>query len=89
MTSNFFFHPSLWLLVFGSGILDPGWVKNRIRDKHPGSATLITYIQQSNGKTERCRGAKPKHANERTPGFAGANRNTCLVLILRVPHNED
>jgi hypothetical protein len=24
----------------GSGIRDPGWVKIRIRDKHPGSATL-------------------------------------------------
>jgi hypothetical protein len=24
-----------------SGILDPGWIKIRIRDKHPGSATLI------------------------------------------------
>jgi hypothetical protein len=36
MTTNFF-HPSL-LLMF----LDPGWVKIRIRDKHPGSATLRT-----------------------------------------------
>jgi hypothetical protein len=24
----------------GSGIRDPGWEKIRIRDKHPGSATL-------------------------------------------------
>jgi hypothetical protein len=24
--------------------LDPGWVKIRIRDKHPGSATLLTII---------------------------------------------
>ncbi len=24
-----------------SGIRDPGWVKIRIRDKHPGSATLV------------------------------------------------
>jgi hypothetical protein len=22
-------------------ILDPGWIKVRIRDKHPGSATLL------------------------------------------------
>jgi hypothetical protein len=31
------------LLLFldpGSEIRDPGWVKIRIRDKHPGSATL-------------------------------------------------
>jgi hypothetical protein len=25
----------------GSGIRDPGWGKIRIRDKHPGSATLL------------------------------------------------
>ena len=28
----------------GSEIRDPGWVKIRIRDKHPGSATLTTGI---------------------------------------------
>jgi hypothetical protein len=28
----------------GSGIRDPGWVKIRIRDKHPRSATLIVSI---------------------------------------------
>jgi hypothetical protein len=26
--------------VVGSGIRYPGWIKIRIRDKHPGSATL-------------------------------------------------
>jgi hypothetical protein len=37
-----FFHPSLLMLILdpGSKIRDPGWVKIRIRDKHPGSATL-------------------------------------------------
>ncbi len=37
-----FFHPSLFYLFLdpGSEIRDPGWVKIRIRDKHPGSATL-------------------------------------------------
>jgi hypothetical protein len=35
MTTNFF-HPS-FLFLF----LDPGWVKIRIRDKHPGSAALL------------------------------------------------
>ncbi len=39
-----FFHPSLWVAVFGSGIRDPGWVKIRIRDKHPGSATLLATV---------------------------------------------
>jgi hypothetical protein len=36
---NNFFHPSLLLLF-----LDPGWVKIRIRDKHPGSATLMANL---------------------------------------------
>jgi hypothetical protein len=41
LTTNFFL-PSLLLLFLdpGSGIRDPGWIKIRIRDKHPGSATL-------------------------------------------------
>jgi hypothetical protein len=43
MTTNFF-SPMSFIAVFGSGIRD-GWVKIRIRDKHPGSATLfITEI---------------------------------------------
>jgi hypothetical protein len=37
MTTNFF-HPSRCCCFW---IRDPGWVKIRIRDKHPGSATLI------------------------------------------------
>jgi hypothetical protein len=38
-----FFHPFLFYLFLDprSGIRDPGWVKIRIRDKHPGSATLF------------------------------------------------
>jgi hypothetical protein len=35
-----FFPPLSFVAVFGSGIRDPKWVKVRIRDKHPGSATL-------------------------------------------------
>jgi hypothetical protein len=37
------FPPSLLLLFLdpGSEIRDPEWVKIRIRDKHPGSATLL------------------------------------------------
>ncbi len=27
--------------------MDPGWIKIRIRDKHPGSATLITGLMGS------------------------------------------
>ncbi len=40
MTKNFFL-PLSFIAVFGSEIRDPGWVKIRIRDKHPGSATLL------------------------------------------------
>jgi hypothetical protein len=38
-----FFHLSLLLLFLDPGpeIRDPGWVTIRIRDKHPGSATLL------------------------------------------------
>jgi hypothetical protein len=45
MTTDFF-HSSLLLLFLdlGSEILDPGWVKTGIRDKHPGSATLLSGI---------------------------------------------
>ncbi len=42
LTRNFFSPLSLvTVLDPGSGIRDPGWVKIRIRDKHPGSATLL------------------------------------------------
>jgi hypothetical protein len=34
------FSPLSFVAVFGFEIRDPGWVKIRIRDKHPGSATL-------------------------------------------------
>jgi hypothetical protein len=37
--TEIFFSPLSFVVVFGSGIRDPGWVKIRIRDKHPGSAT--------------------------------------------------
>jgi hypothetical protein len=38
-TTNYF-SPLSFVAVFGSEIRDPGWTKIRIRDKHPGSATL-------------------------------------------------
>jgi hypothetical protein len=40
MTKKYFSSLS-FVAVFGSEIRDPGWVKIRIRDKHPGSATLL------------------------------------------------
>jgi hypothetical protein len=33
-----------FVAVFGSGIRDPGWVKIRIRDKHPGSVKMIRIL---------------------------------------------
>jgi hypothetical protein len=41
MTTNFFFTP---LFCCGFWVRDPGWVKIRTRDKHPGSATLQLRI---------------------------------------------
>ncbi len=45
-TTNFF-HPSLLLLCFGSGIRDPWWTEIRIRDKHTRSATLLFSMWQT------------------------------------------
>ncbi len=42
----------------GSEIRDPGWLKIRIRDKHPGSATLLFSTPQS---TEMYRNADRGH----------------------------
>jgi len=42
--TKYFFSPLSFVAVFGSEIRDPGWVKIRIRDKHPGSATLALLI---------------------------------------------
>jgi hypothetical protein len=48
MTTNIFFTPLLCCCFGiwdpGSEIQDPGWVKIRIRDKHPGFATLMKRI---------------------------------------------
>ncbi len=40
-----FFSPFSFDAVFGSEIWDPGWVKIRIRDKHPGASTLGVPIE--------------------------------------------
>jgi hypothetical protein len=37
-----FFSPFSFVAVFGSEIRNSGWTKIRIRDKHPGSATLLS-----------------------------------------------
>ncbi len=38
---KFFPPPLLVLLLDGSGIRDPGWIKIRIPDEHPGYSTLL------------------------------------------------
>ncbi len=58
MTTNFF-DPSLLLLFLdpGSEIRDPEWLKIRIRDKHPGSATLylsFRYLEHPDLGLEEC-----------------------------------
>jgi hypothetical protein len=45
MTTNFC-SPLSFAAVLGSGIRDPGWVKIRIRDQHPGYATLHLCCQR-------------------------------------------
>ncbi len=44
MFDKIFCSPLSFVAVFGSGIRDPGWVKIRIQDKHPGSATLLFTV---------------------------------------------
>jgi hypothetical protein len=60
MTTNFF-SPLSFVAVFGSEIRDPGWVKIRIRDKHPGSATLIPPLKYNH--------AGCIHSNDNRPLF--------------------
>ncbi len=48
LTTNFF-SPLSFVAVFGSGIRDQEWVKIRIRDEHPGSATLIIREKKLHG----------------------------------------
>ncbi len=64
-TTNF--SPLSFVALFGSGIRDPGWIKIRIRDKHPGSATLLV----ANG----CGSERPKHI--RIPRIRIRILNTC------------
>jgi hypothetical protein len=86
MTTNFF-NPSLLLLF-----LDPGWVKIRIRDKHPGSATLtfgLTFYssrgQWQNAPSlapsprQRCGPAAPAQA----PGQATEAMTSLISFLFR------
>jgi hypothetical protein len=53
--TTIFFHPSLLLLFLDSvsEIRDPGWLKIRIRDKHPGSATLVFNFNNKGSQEQR------------------------------------
>jgi hypothetical protein len=48
LTTNFFTLSFVAVLNTGSEIRDPGYVKIRIRDKHPGSATLKKLKSKEN-----------------------------------------
>ncbi len=37
--------PPLLVLLMDPGSRDPGWIKIRIRDKHPGSATPTFWVE--------------------------------------------
>ncbi len=50
MTTNKFFFTPLFCCCFW--IRDPGWVKIRIRDKYPGSATLHSVTDPDPGWVE-------------------------------------
>jgi hypothetical protein len=69
----------------GSGIRDPEWVKIRIRDKHPGSATLQKYgfgIRDPE-KPIPDPGSGVKKAPD--PGSGSATRViVCIIVMVRV-----
>jgi hypothetical protein len=62
--TNLFSHLS-FVAVFRSGIRDPGWTKIRIRDKHPGYATLIKIPYKRIGKRRRDEKASETDGGER------------------------
>ncbi len=55
MTSNFFFIPLLCCCFW---IRDPEWVKFRIQDTHPGSATLVESQGNSSEKEHSRKGGR-------------------------------
>ncbi len=68
MTTNFFsLCLSLLFLDPGSEIRDPGWVKIRIRDKNPGSATLVLTHLSACGADPECEAGDDE---EQEPGDA-------------------
>jgi hypothetical protein len=85
MTTNFF-HLSLLLLFLdpGSGIRDPGWVKIRIRDKHPGYATLDFLLLISVLKAPSSLRFRPG----RQPIHTGARRNAGPLYLVFI-HNKN
>jgi len=95
---NKFFFTNVFLCCFWiqdpkSEIRDPGWVKIRIRDKHPGSATLQirihhfwqcgseyesrSMLQEKLVLQERCDGPLP--SREPLSQYAG---NPCILRLM-------
>jgi hypothetical protein len=70
MTTNFLL-PLSFVAVFGSGIRNPGWVKIRIRDKHPGSATL-----------QKLKDSYPEHCEEEISPDGRYPKKSYRVLII-------
>jgi hypothetical protein len=81
MTTNFF-PPLSFVAVFGSGIRDPRWVKIRIRDKLPGSATLpqCFFIVHSSmlschSSSSSCCSSSPPTLSSSLPSFSSSSPN--------------
>jgi hypothetical protein len=80
-----FFHPSLFLLCLdpGSEIWDPGWVKIRIRDKHPGSATLINQLTYcTEGGADPVNLVQSESGNQVGPDSSKKNQLYCTSGVL-------
>ncbi len=63
-----------------SEIRDPGWIKIRIREKHPGSATLKIFGILLDTEAEVCNGAGEVPLDEDVPGLEVAVRYCRLPL---------
>ncbi len=74
---KFFFHPCLSLLF-----LDPGWVKIRIRDKHPGSATLLLNV-------DVCRAVILNVSSSHEPAWILKHRNQKTNNPINSVKNDD
>jgi hypothetical protein len=80
MTTKFFSSLS-FIAVFGSGIRDPGWVKIRIRDKHPRSATLL--LRRTLGFTQTTKNCIFKRVPYGTRGKHALIFQSKIILLIK------